>query len=257
MIVQKLLASYADFGITELRVLFIIAPQFLAVETFRRRVQIPAEWELETSLCTPDPYSSSFEECWEMARAVTFSEQMFEFERPKIEGLLRALDDVPRMRHLVEATQLSPQEPPQDLAWLPPEVAVPIRRIVNSIREVRKDIIEIRLYGSWQRGDATPSSDVDLAVLVDRRSMWLGRLRVLDWVVPILDKWASRDLQRKIDAIIANGRLHSIIVVDVTALKKYIRKGPVYRSNWARAVQNGYVLYSEALLSPLDEASCS
>lgn len=31
-----------------------------------------------------------------------------------------------------------------------------------------ENLIEVRLYGSWARGDAAPDSDVDLAVIVQQ-----------------------------------------------------------------------------------------
>jgi predicted nucleotidyltransferase len=52
-------------------------------------------------------------------------------------------------------------------------------RIPQAVEELRRrlqallgeNLLEVRLYGSWARGDAAPDSDVDLAVLVQRADL--------------------------------------------------------------------------------------
>lgn len=47
---------------------------------------------------------------------------------------------------------------------LPEKLRKTLERIVRDLR-VREDVYGIGLFGSWSRGDATASSDVDLFIL--------------------------------------------------------------------------------------------
>lgn len=51
--------------------------------------------------------------------------------------------------------------------WADPErIAAAVTEYAADLRARRREVTRIFWYGSWVRGDATPSSDVDLCVVV-------------------------------------------------------------------------------------------
>ena len=53
------------------------------------------------------------------------------------------------------------------MRWADPErIAAAVREYAEALRRDRPDVSRIYWYGSWVSGTATPSSDVDLCVVV-------------------------------------------------------------------------------------------
>ncbi|RJS69456.1 nucleotidyltransferase domain-containing protein, partial [Candidatus Bathyarchaeota archaeon] len=54
---------------------------------------------------------------------------------------------------------------------LPEKIRRTLERIVKEMR-VKENVYGVGLFGSWSRGDATPSSDIDLLTLDDGSSSY-------------------------------------------------------------------------------------
>lgn len=90
------------------------------------------------------------------------------------------------------ATHEDPEPPQVGAPFDPDQVA---RRVAEDLRELYgKRLREVRLFGSWARGDATPESDLDLLVVLH----------------PMEDPWAEHD---RMDEILGRYLLDELIVV--------------------------------------------
>ena len=133
----------------------------------------------------------------------------------------------------------------EDLPWIPKELVDCLGHLPMLIQdEFYTDVVEIRLYGSWQKQSATVDSDVDVAVLLNRSLRWqpgessLWRQWFTRW-----DSWQWRRTERKINALLMNGRWYSITVATPQILDHYLTFGPIHLRNWALAVLDGYVIW--------------
>lgn len=68
------------------------------------------------------------------------------------------------------------QETPRDIPPMPDAVKKAISKFSNEVREKLGNRVEdIRLYGSFARGEGRIDSDIDMAVMVDRKEVGVTR----------------------------------------------------------------------------------
>jgi len=99
-----------------------------------------------------------------------------------------------------------------DLARLPDKLRLVLEKVVRNLSR-RKKVSGVSLFGSWSRGDAAMSSDVDLLVLDGRnfKYEYVDRLEFEDFLVDlnyIPKKWVVGSVPPEIDQ-----KLHEMIVL--------------------------------------------
>jgi len=100
--------------------------------------------------------------------------------------------------------------------------------IVEGLKNVfAENISQIILYGSTARGDATPESDIDIAVIVDSKLLRQVRERFIEW---------NTELDLKYD------RVFSIIEIEKDKIERWGNVVPFYRN----IQKEGIVLWKAA-----------
>jgi predicted nucleotidyltransferase len=132
-----------------------------------------------------------------------------------------------------------------DLPWLTEELSKHLWMAANLLTEMfQSEVALIGLYGSWQRGDATFASDVDLVVLLNHEVPWFnGITGIEDRSISRKDVTRWQTIERKLNEQYGDGRRYSIVVVTQAMLDYYAAKGPVHLQNWVHAIKNCYPLW--------------
>jgi hypothetical protein len=268
---ERLQSLCRSFSYAEVAVIFALLPGYCGVQTFTQLVDIPVAWRPDT--VAEDGYDKYrggyYTELVPVARPDAFQAHSFTFERPDIQPALDLLDDPERLRAaLHSATDNAPtrrkQAPRRRLGPAAPRERAgnaPARRkqaprpsatlahslaiIVTYLQQAfAADVARIGLYGSWQRGDATPVSDVDLAVILNREVPWFDPI---DGLRPHPAEQEDRLHWQRIERLANKRRLdtrtYSIAVVTPGMLAYYTQQGPIHLQNWAHAIRNCDVLW--------------
>ena len=131
-----------------------------------------------------------------------------------------------------------------DLPWIPLDMAKSLAAITSFLREAYgTEAAYIGLYGSWQRGDATPDSDVDIAVFLNHEVPWFDSIHGLgDPAAACKDRSRWHAIEKRANKKRLDSRVYSINVVTQGMLYYYLAHGPIHLQNWAHALMNSYPL---------------
>lgn len=132
-----------------------------------------------------------------------------------------------------------------ELPWIPQDLTVGLSAVVSFLIESFKpNVSRIGLYGSWQRGDAGPESDVDIVVFLTHEVTWFdaenGMVNRSD---ARKEKLRWHTIERKANACHPDSRIYSIAVVTEGMIEYYTSKGPIHLYNWVHALKNCYPLW--------------
>ena len=136
-----------------------------------------------------------------------------------------------------------------ELSWLPEDMKKSFSALIPFLREsFRTDISQIGLYGSWQRGEAGPESDVDMVVFLTHEVSWFDAENgTLNRSKAHKAKLAWHRLEKKANSFRLDSRIYSIAVVTPAMLEYYAARGPIHLQNWVHALRNCYPLWKEDL----------
>jgi hypothetical protein len=132
-----------------------------------------------------------------------------------------------------------------ELPWIPENIRKSLSVMVPFlVQSLAPGLARIGLYGSWQRGDAGPQSDVDLVVFLRSEVGWFDPEKGMgDRSAARKDKLRWHALEQKANALRLEARVYSIAVVTPGMLTYYQSKGPIHLQNWAHALMNCYPLW--------------
>ena len=133
------------------------------------------------------------------------------------------------------------------LPWLPPDLCGSLDAILPFLAaSFHPELARIALYGSWQRGEASPASDVDLAVFLTPEVPWFdaeqGTVNRRE-ARKARRRWAA--IEKKANRCKLDQRLYSIAVVTPGMLVYYASHGPVHLQNWVAALERSVLLWEE------------
>jgi predicted nucleotidyltransferase len=147
----------------------------------------------------------------------------------------------PSKRRSIPASELDLDK----LPWIPEDLKESLSAIIPFlIQSFMSEASSIGLYGSWQRGDASPESDVDLVVFLAHRVAWFD---AGDGVVTRSDarkerlRW--RAIEEQANTYRLDARAYSIAVVAPGMLEYYSARGPIHLQNWAHALTACHTLW--------------
>ncbi len=134
------------------------------------------------------------------------------------------------------------------LDWIPADIKKSLSAIVSFLIEASKtNISHIGLYGSWQRGDAVPASDVDLVVFLNHDVSWFDAAKgTLNRSLANKDKLRWHRIEKKANAFRLDSRVYSIAFVTPAMLEYYSAQGPIHLQNWVYAIRHCHVLWKVA-----------
>jgi hypothetical protein len=132
-----------------------------------------------------------------------------------------------------------------ELPWIPEDLARSLAVITSFLREAfGSEVSRIGLYGSWQSGDQTPASDVDIVVFLNHEVAWF------DEEGGVVSRSEARkascqwdDVERRATEQCADSRVYSISVVTPGMLRYYASQGPIHFQNWVYALRNCHTLW--------------
>ena len=131
------------------------------------------------------------------------------------------------------------------LPWIPEDLAASLSLITMFLWEAfGSEVSRIGLYGSWQSGDQTPASDVDIVVFLNHEVAWFDEEGGV--VNRSEARKASRqwdDVERKATEQCGDSRVFSISVVTPGMLRYYASQGPIHLQNWVYALRNCHPLW--------------
>lgn len=106
------------------------------------------------------------------------------------------------------------------------------------------EITAIGLYGSWQRGEATAASDVDLVVFLAGDVAWFDAASgEVDAAAAGKERRRWRKIERRANGRRLDSRGYSISVVTPAMLAYHEKNGPPHLQNWVQAVLAAYPLW--------------
>jgi hypothetical protein len=134
------------------------------------------------------------------------------------------------------------------LPWIPEDLKKSLSTIVTFLIEsFTTNVSWIGLYGSWQRGDATIKSDVDVVVFLNCEVDWFDDEKgIVNRSNARKDKLLWHDIEKKANTYRVDSRVYSISVVTPSMLKYYSVRGPIHLQNWVHALNNCYPLWKSA-----------
>ena len=132
-----------------------------------------------------------------------------------------------------------------ELSWIPKDMEKSLSAIVSFlIKTFGTDISQLGLYGSWQRDDTSPESDVDIVVFLTREVSWFGSE---NGIVNRSDARKNRlrwhAIEKKANTYRLDSRDYSIAIVTPGMLEYYSARGPIHLQNWVHALRNCYPLW--------------
>ena len=132
----------------------------------------------------------------------------------------------------------------EDLPWLPDDLARSLTAVTAYLRYTfGPELSAIGLFGSWQRGEATAGSDVDLVVFLAGDVPWFDAdTGLLDASLAGKDRRRWRKIERRANTHRLDVRAYSITVVTPAMLTYYKKNGPAHLQNWVHAVLSAYIL---------------
>jgi hypothetical protein len=233
----------------EINTLYTLLPGYLTIETFTSTVNIPTNWATRLEKHESyDKWTGFHDETTEVAYPTAFRPHTFSFERPNIQPALDLFENPDHLHALLHsASQATPNTEDTTLN-LPADLADSLTAIVAYLRRTFGSSIErIGLYGSWQHGDATPESDVDLVVVLNHEVAWFdangpsqgqqaGQARQSDQL-----HW--HQIEEAVNMHSLDRRIYSIKVVTPAMLSYYAEHGPLQLQNWVHAIRNCSVLW--------------
>jgi predicted nucleotidyltransferase len=131
--------------------------------------------------------------------------------------------------------------------WLPDDLAASLSRITTFLREAfGSRLMWIGLYGSWQRGDAGPESDVDLVVVLNHEVSWFDATDgIVNRSEARRDRVRWHTIEREANERCVDSRAYSIAVVTPGMLDYYASQGPIHLQNWVHAIENCHPLWED------------
>jgi len=151
-----------------------------------------------------------------------------------------------KFARLFRRKKIRPDHPAFDeLPWLPDDLARSLTAVTTYLREaLGPELSAIGLYGSWQRGEATAASDVDLVVFLAGDVPWFDAATgQLGASAARRDRLRWRKIERRANARRLDSRDYSITVATPAMLVYYQSSGPPHLQNWAHAVLASYPLW--------------
>lgn len=135
------------------------------------------------------------------------------------------------------------------LPWIQADLKENLSVIVPFLLEsFRMDVSCVGLYGSWQRGDADPKSDVDLVVFLIYEVAWFdSEYGIINRLDARKDKQYWHAIEKEVNAHRSDARDYSIAVVTPSMLKYYSVQGPIHLQNWVHALRNCYTLWNSCV----------
>jgi len=132
-----------------------------------------------------------------------------------------------------------------ELTWIPEDMEKSLSVIVPFlIRSFGTDISHIGLYGSWQRDNAGPESDVDIVVFLTHEVNWFDAGNgILNRSDAHKNKLYWHTIEKKANAYRLDSRIYSIAVVTPGMLEYYSARGQIRLQNWVYALKNCYSLW--------------
>jgi predicted nucleotidyltransferase len=132
-----------------------------------------------------------------------------------------------------------------ELTWIPEDMKKSLSRIVSFlINFFKTDISQIGLYGSWQRDNAGPESDVDIVVFLTYEVSWFDvENGITNRSDAHKDKLYWHAIEKKANACRLDSRVYSIAIVTPGMLEYYATQGPIHLQNWVYALRNCHSLW--------------
>lgn len=139
----------------------------------------------------------------------------------------------------------APELAPAGLPWLPRDLVNSLAAITFYLRGIfSSGVSRIGLYGSWQRGAASPESDVDLVVFLAHEVAWFDAENgVIDRSAALKDNQSWHRVEKRANALRLDSRDYSIAMVTPAMLEYYRSRGPIHLQNWASALVHCYPLW--------------
>ena len=132
-----------------------------------------------------------------------------------------------------------------ELEWIPEDLVKSLSVITSFLRDAfGSKVSRIGLYGSWQSGDHTSASDVDIVVFLNHEVVWFdeeGGVVSRSEARKALRQWG--DVERKATDRCGDSRAYSISVVTPGMLRYYASQGPIHLQNWVYALKNCHILW--------------
>lgn len=132
-----------------------------------------------------------------------------------------------------------------ELPWIPGDLEKSLAVIVSFLRDSFKSNISwVGLYGSWQRGDASPQSDVDIVVFLNHEVSWFNAEKgIVNRTLAHTDRLHWHAIEKEANTYRLDSRVYSIAVVTPGMQEYYSVRGPIHLQNWAHALKNCYSLW--------------
>jgi hypothetical protein len=131
------------------------------------------------------------------------------------------------------------------LPWIQEEFRESLSNVVAFIlKAYATEVSRIGLYGSWQRGNAQPGSDVDLVVFLNHEVPWFDATRgVISRSSARKDRYRWHVIEREANTYQDNLTVYSISTVTLAMLVYYAAHGPIHLQNWVHALKHCYILW--------------
>jgi predicted nucleotidyltransferase len=132
-----------------------------------------------------------------------------------------------------------------ELAWIPDDLIKSLSAITSFLRNsFEVEVWRIGLYGSWQRGDAKPDSDVDLAVFLNHEVAWFDSEKgIVNRSDALKDNLRWQDVEKQANLHRLDSRIYSVAIITPAMLTYYASHGPIHLQNWVYALKNCYLLW--------------
>jgi hypothetical protein len=133
-----------------------------------------------------------------------------------------------------------------DLPWLPKDLVKSLLAITSFLRKAfGPELSYVGLFGSWQRGEAMATSDVDIVLFLKDNVLWFdGRTGQIDPAMARKERLRWHEIEQQANAQRLDSRSYSITVATPAMLAYYKSSGPPHLQNWAHAVLASYPLWS-------------
>ena len=132
-----------------------------------------------------------------------------------------------------------------DLPWIPTDLARSLHAVTCYLRDAfGSKVSRIGLYGSWQRGDPRPESDVDIVVFLSGEVSWFDTVKgVVNHSDARKDHLHWHIIEENANTRRLDSRIYSITVVTQGMVDYYTLHGPIHLQNWVHAMTNCHLLW--------------
>jgi predicted nucleotidyltransferase len=132
------------------------------------------------------------------------------------------------------------------LVWIPEDLKKSLSEVVSFLKKsFLSEVASIGLYGSWQRGEVSPESDVDIVVCLNQDVNWFDAEHgVVNRSAASKDQRRWHGIEKKLNARRLYPRVFSIAVVTPGMLVYYSAHGPIHLQNWVYALRNCFPLWA-------------